>query len=218
MTPYKLETASAGYNGRAVLRDIRLQIKPGERVGLIGKSGAGKSTLINLAYNTWPGESTLIPQDLGLVASLSLFHNVYMGRLDQNSALYNLRNLVRPRRREIEQIQALIQPLGLSEQLYTRAGELSGGQRQRVAVARAIYRRSPPLLADEPVSSVDAKQARVVLDQLCYSFDTALIVMHDLGLARQYTDRLIGVAKGRILFDSRTDAVTDTDLAYLYQD
>ncbi len=214
---FRLHNASVGYDGRAVLRDVQIDIRPGERVGLIGRSGAGKSTLINFAYNTYADDSALIPQALGLVDALSAFHNVYMGRLDRHCAFYNLLNLVRPGRRALDEIRALIEPLGLAVQLHRRAGELSGGQRQRVAVGRGLYRGARLLLADEPVSAVDATQARAVLDQLCGRYDTALIALHDIELARDYTQRLIGLAGGRIVFDSRTAAITDTDLTELYR-
>jgi len=217
MTPYRLRNASVGYDGHAVLRDVRIDIRPGERVGLIGRSGAGKSTLINFAYNAYPDDSALIPQALGLVDSLSALHNVYMGRLDKHSTVYNLLNLVRPCRRALGEIRALLEPLGLAEQLHRRAGELSGGQRQRVAVGRGLYRGARLLLADEPVSALDTCQARAVLDQLCDRYDTALIALHDIELAREYTQRLIGLFNGRVLFDRRTEAITATDLTDLYQ-
>jgi len=214
--PYRLRNASVGYDGHAVLRDVRIDIRPGERVGLIGRSGAGKSTLIHFAYNAYPDDSALIPQALGLVDSLSAFHNVYMGRLD-NTAPSTICSISCAPAVARWAKSALLEPLGLAEQLHRRAGELSGGQRQRVAVGRGLYRGARLLLADEPVSALDTSQARAVLDQLCDRYDTALIALHDIELAREYTQRLIGLFNGRVLFDRRTEAITATDLTDLYQ-
>ena len=79
-----LDGVSLGYGGPPVLRDLRLAIRPGERVALLGKSGIGKSTLIRHLYGLWPRDAALIAQDGGLVPPLSVFHNIYMGRLDRH--------------------------------------------------------------------------------------------------------------------------------------
>ena len=95
-----LVNATAGYAGRPVLRGINLTIGAGEKVAVMGRSGAGKSTLLNMIYDANPERVSLIPQAASLVQNLSVFHNVYMGRLDRHSSLYNLRMLVSAARRE----------------------------------------------------------------------------------------------------------------------
>ena len=91
------------YGRTTVLSDVDFTLRPGERVVLLGRSGAGKSTLLNAAYarmaESFP-DIALIPQEHGLVPQLSVFHNVYMGRLDAHGAAYNLANLVWPYRAE----------------------------------------------------------------------------------------------------------------------
>ena len=79
----ELRKASAGYAGRVVLHDVDLTINAGERVAVMGRSGAGKSTLLNLLYERLADRVALIPQGAALVKTLSVFHNVYMGRLDR---------------------------------------------------------------------------------------------------------------------------------------
>ena len=93
---FELKRACAGYNGRPVLFDIDLTVRAGERIAVMGRSGAGKSTLLGLLYAQRPADVALVPQASALVKPLSVFHNVYMGRLDRHSTAYNLRNLVWP--------------------------------------------------------------------------------------------------------------------------
>src|SRR5690348_6962687 len=114
--------ASAGYPGNVVLRNIHLSIHKGERVAIMGRSGAGKSTLLNLLYRQAAAHVALIPQAAALVKSLSVFHNVYMGRLDRCSTWYNLRTLAWPARREIEAVARTLRLVELSEKIFVKAG------------------------------------------------------------------------------------------------
>src|SRR3954466_6650684 len=100
----ELREASAGYPGHVVLRDIDLVIHAGERVAVMGRSGAGKTTLLNLLYQRTAERIALIPQAAALVKPLSVFHNVYMGRLDRCSTWHNLRTLAWPARRDVDEV------------------------------------------------------------------------------------------------------------------
>ena len=91
---FELKGACAGYNGRPVLFDIDLTVRAKERIAVMGRSGAGKSTLLGLLHAQRPADVALVPQVSALVKPLSVFHNVYMGRLDRHSTAYNLRNLL----------------------------------------------------------------------------------------------------------------------------
>lgn len=214
---FALDQANATYNGRVVLRDISLTVPTGERVALVGKSGAGKSTLLNLFYQQRKAEAALIPQDLALVKSLSVFHNVYMGRLHRHKAWYNLLNLLLPRRREVEMVRPVLGKLDLEEKIFTPAGELSGGQQQRTAVARALYAGREVLLGDEPVSAVDGHQASAVLEAINESHDTVILALHDVELALAHTDRVIGLKDGGVAFDAPTSGLARSDLDPLYK-
>jgi phosphonate transport system ATP-binding protein len=216
MRMFHLDSASAAYNGRAVLHDISLSISVGERVALVGPSGAGKSTLLGLLYAQQKREAALVPQNSGLVRALSVFHNVYIGRLHRNATWYNILNLVRPVRREVEAVLPILDKLGLADKLFTPAGELSGGQMQRAGVARALYHGGAAVLGDEPVSAVDGYQSRKVLEAINEAYGTVVLAMHDVALALNYTDRLIGLRGGRIVFDRPTKGMKVSDLDEFY--
>lgn len=196
-----LENVSAGYGAVQVLENFSLTIEAGERVAFMGRSGAGKSTLINLIYRACSDEVALIPQSSALVANLSVFHNVFMGRLDRNSTLYNLRTLAWPSAQEVEKVNRVLGDVGLAEKLFAKAGELSGGQQQRTSVARAIYNGRPIVLGDEPVSSLDRVQAGDVLRLLSDRHETKIFALHDIRLALEHTDRIVLIEGGRIALD-----------------
>jgi phosphonate transport system ATP-binding protein len=217
MPLFELRNASAAYSGAAVLHDISLSIERGERVALVGKSGAGKSTLLSLLYGQHQDDAALVPQELGLVHALSVFHNVYMGRLHRHGTLYNVANLIRPLRREIASVSPVIERLGLVDKLFAPVGELSGGQQQRTAVGRAMFKGSPIFLGDEPVSAVDEHQSRDVLATIVDSHETVVLSMHDVGLALAFSGRVVGLRDGRIALDRPTGGLNSSDLDDLYR-
>ena len=212
----ELRKASAGYSGRAVLHDIDLTINTGERVAVMGRSGAGKSTLLNLLYDRLADRVALIPQAAALVKTLSVFHNVYMGRLDRHPTWYNLRTLAFPARREVSEITGVLDLVGLADKLFERAGTLSGGQQQRTSVARALYNGRPIVIGDEPVSALDRVQGAEILGRLCARHDTAILAMHDIPLALAHTDRVVVMEEGRIVLDAPARTIAAVDLVPYY--
>jgi len=212
-----LRLATAGYNGQSVLHDVSLPVDAGERIALVGRSGAGKSTLLRLIYEHLDDRAALVPQEHGLVRALSVFHNVYIGRLNRNPVWRNLANLIRPLRDEVEEIRGIVAELELEPELFEPVGALSGGQQQRSAVGRALYQETSVLLGDEPVSAVDEHQSRVILESINAKKSTVILAMHDIGLALDYTDRIVGLRDGRIVMDECASGLTASDLAPLYQ-
>ncbi len=215
----QLQQRSARYRDQLVLADIDLELRRGERVALLGKSGAGKSTLLSLIYRRLAAgnnEVALVPQQLGLVANLSAWHNIYMGRLAHYRAPYNLLNLIwrQPARRA--EIAALASELELDTLLNKPAGELSGGQQQRVAIARALYSQAPIVLADEPVTGLDGPLAERTLALLCQRSESLVVALHDVAQARRYCDRAVGIGGGRVLFDCAVDQLQDSAVQALY--
>jgi len=212
----QLQSETASYHGVKTLHDIDLQVSRGEKLALVGQSGSGKSTLIKLIYEHYPVNTALVPQDYGLVNNLSVYHNVFIGCLEQHSTLYNLVNLIRPISDQVEIVRTILVSLQLEDYLFRPVGRLSGGQKQRVAVARSLFQKGHLLLADEPVSSVDEQQSRVVLKQMLSGFSTVVLALHDIQLALAFCDRIIGLEKGRIVLDSPAEALTVKDLLSLY--
>ena len=213
----QLVNQDLGYDRGPVLHEVSLTLHAGDRIALVGESGAGKSTLLAALQARLLDRAALVPQNPGLVASLSVFHNIYMGRLQQHSTWYNLLNLAWPRRREISAIRPLVERLGLEDKLFEQAGSLSGGQQQRVGVCRALHQGGALVLGDEPVSAVDNHQARTVLDALHEQFETVILAMHDVDLALGYASRIIGLKDGRIALDQPNDGLKGSDLDFLYR-
>lgn len=198
----RLVNAGAAYDGRPVLSGIDLTIAAGERVALMGRSGAGKSTLIGLIQAQAPERVALVPQAAALVRTLSVFHNVYMGRLDRRSTLHNLRTLAVPAAADLDEIRAVLARVGLAEKIREKAGALSGGQQQRVSVARALYNGRPILVGDEPVSALDRMQGASVLAEMARGHETLVVALHDVALALAHTDRIVVLDAGRIVLDA----------------
>ncbi len=201
-----------------MLEALDLVIETGERIAILGPSGAGKTTLLNLLYDAMPDRAALIPQAASLVPQLSVFHNVYMGRLDRNGALRNLRMLVWPDRRTLAEIDETLARVDLAGMGRQRAGSLSGGQAQRVSVARALYNGRPAVIGDEPVSALDRKQGSRVLSVILSAHQTSILALHDIGLALDHASRILVLGEGRILLDAPAAALGPHDLARFYRD
>lgn len=201
-----------------ILPRLTLTLHEGERIALLGQSGAGKSTLLNELRQRLERQAAWCPQHHGLVPQLAVYHNVFMGRLPEYSALANLWNLVRPLRRPWQEVTALCEELGLGGLLQRPVGELSGGQRQRVAIARALYQARPLFLGDEPVASVDPHQALRLLELIDARHTTSVVALHQRELALTHFDRVWGLRDGCLVIDARSEDLSLADLDALYPD
>jgi phosphonate transport system ATP-binding protein len=226
------------------LEDINLKVEAGERVALVGPSGAGKSTLIRLLNGTlFPttGEVRVLGQRLDdlslralrqlqsrigtiyqqfhLVENLRVVHNVNAGQLAQWSFGKSLLSMIRPL--ETQTAYAALAQVGIPEKLYERTDRLSGGQQQRVAIARVLVQNPEVILADEPISNLDPGLRKEIMDLLLdlsqRSGKTLLSSLHAIEFAQSHYERIIGLRRGRILFDSTTDKVNQAMINSLYQ-
>jgi phosphonate transport system ATP-binding protein len=182
----------------------------------MGRSGAGKTTLLNLLHERLADRVALIPQAAALVKALPVFHNVYMGRLHRHPTWYNLRTLVWPMRRDVTEIERVLDIVGLTDKLFAKAGMLSGGQQQRASVARAIYNAQPIVIGDEPVSALDRTQAGAILGELCKRHETVVVALHDIQLALAHADRVVVIEDGGIALDAPTARLSAADLVPYY--
>jgi phosphonate transport system ATP-binding protein len=228
-------------DGTHAIDQVSLTIATGQFCVLLGPSGAGKSTLLRIAnglcepmsgYVTIAGQQrwprtrasgrykvATIHQGVDLVERLTVLDNVLTGVLAELPAVSALLGLFGTRRKRLA--CELLSRVGLNEiHLYRRACELSGGQQQRVGVARALMSEPALILADEPVASLDPRTSREVLmllQQITRELGvTVLCSLHDVELARQFADRIIGMSAGRIAFDVEPGALDKSGLNGLY--
>jgi len=221
MTVAVLHRKTLAYGARTVFEGVSFALAPGERVVLLGRSGAGKTTLLNAVYDRLVETDrrvALVPQDHALVPQLSVVRNVLMGRLDDHGAFYNLTNLIHPRRTDRVEIVDILAGLGLEGEANKAVEELSGGQKQRAALGRAFFRSGEVLIGDEPVSAVDEAQAAGLLDEIAARFQTSLLALHDVGLARRFATRLVGISSGEIVLDGAPEDITPEQIRALYDD
>ncbi len=239
-----LQDVTVCYDAKScALQGITLRVERGERVALLGPSGSGKTTILNVCAGIvapTSGQIDVLAEDLSLlrnserrllrarvgmvhqqlhlVPPLKVIHNVNAGRLGQWSTFRALRSLVRPV--ELDESRAVLARLGIEDKVFSRVSALSGGQQQRVAMARVLRQQPELVLADEPVSAVDpswsAEVLRLLGEEVRERTATLVVALHDVGLARQFCDRLIGVRGGRIVFDGSSAAVTDGQIEELY--
>ena len=235
MKSLKIKNLKKKFKDISAVNDINLEIKEGKIIGIIGRSGAGKSTLLRMisrlvdpsegsiefndinitslkgrSLRKWRSECAMIFQQFNLVERLDVLTNVLIGSLGRN---YSLLNLIGIFSKE-EKINALrnLDRFDLSEKALQKAGTLSEGQQQSVAIARALMQKPKILLADEPISSLDPKNAKRVMDDMMKinreDGITVICNLHSLDVAKKYCDRLIGLSDGKVVFDGTPDDLT----------
>lgn len=213
----ELNNLSVNYSDKNILDGISLEISKGEHIALIGPSGVGKTTLLKKIYQMLGSDVSFIHQNFSLVPQLSVFHNIFIGRLDFNSTFYNLINLAVPLKKEKKKIEEITSLLDINKYLFTKTANLSGGQQQRVAIGRTLYRKSSVILADEPVSSLDPAKSKNVLNILTTKNHTTISALHNIKHAKEFFTRFIGIKDRKILFDLSKEDVTERNLSDLYK-
>ncbi|TLF52536.1 phosphonate ABC transporter ATP-binding protein [Halomonas urmiana] len=229
--------------GDTALREVTFRVPRGQVVGLIGPSGAGKSTLIRCINRLVEpssgtirlGETDLVNlgtrelrqarrrigmifQEYALVERLTVMENVLSGRLGYVPFWRSFTR--RFPGRDIENAYRLLDRVGLLEHADKRADALSGGQRQRVGIARALAQEPELLLVDEPTASLDPKTSRLIMrliTEICAERQLPAIVnIHDVPLAQQFVDRLVGLRAGRVVFDNAPGRLDEAMLTEIY--
>ena len=213
----RLENVTFGYEPeRPVLRDVSIDVRPGEMIALVGATGAGKTTLVSLLprfFDPWTGRVCLDGQDLRDVRLRTLRQNI--GLVLQDSFLFPLtiaENIAygRPHATvaEIETAARAARahdfiarlPQGYRTVIGERGATLSGGERQRISIARALLLDAPILILDEPTSALDAETEAALLDTIdrLKGSHTIFVIAHRLSTVRR-ADRIVVLREGRIV-------------------
>ncbi|GGB24608.1 phosphonates import ATP-binding protein PhnC 2 [Tistrella bauzanensis] len=157
-------------------------------------------------------------QQFNLVGRLSVITNVLTGTL----GTLPLWRVITGRFRRVDQLRALaaLDRVGIAEWAHRRASTLSGGQQQRAAIARALVQQAEVIMADEPIASLDPESAKRVMDTLARinaeDGTTVVVSLHQVDYALKYCPRVIALAKGRLIYDGPSAALTTDLLASLY--
>lgn len=231
-------------NTTKALDDLSFSVKEGEFLSIIGPSGAGKSTVlrcINRLVDATDGKiiyngkdimhinkrqlrnvrtkTGMIFQHYNLVDRLSVMENVLHGRLGQKSTFSGM--IGHYSESEKEQAFAILEELGLAEQAYKRCDALSGGQKQRVGIARAIMQQPKLILCDEPIASLDPKASKTIMDHLAQINQsmqiTCIVNLHQVDVAMKYSQRILGIAAGKLVFDGAPSELTQEKIHEIYQ-
>ena len=230
-------------NDTKALSDISFSVNEGEFVSIIGPSGAGKSTLlrcINRMIDASNGEIIfdnsnvlnlkkkqlkmvrtkigMIFQHYNLVNRLSVIENTLHGNLGKKSTFAGVLGLYS--QEEKEQAVEILSVLGLQEHMYKRADQLSGGQKQRVGIARALIQNPRMMLCDEPIASLDPNSAKVIMDHLQNISSkmgiTVLVNLHQVDVALKYSDKIIGINSGQVVYNGSPNNITKEDIQRIY--
>jgi len=240
---FEFRNVTRKFGAKIAVDNVTLDIPAGQMVGIIGRSGAGKSTLLRMInrlaepssgsivfsskdvtrlrgaeLRRWQRDCAMIFQQFNLVPRLDVLTNVMLGRLNHRSTLTSVLGLF-TREERIMGIAAL-ERLGIEQTALQPAGTLSGGQQQRVAIARALLQEPKVLLADEPIASLDPLNAKIVMDALRDINEregiTVITNLHTLDTARNYCERIIGMAAGRVVFDGRPEDLDHEAVKTIY--
>lgn len=239
-----LRGVTKSYDGWSkALDNVSLSVARGEFVSIIGSSGAGKSTLLRCVNRlidptmgtvTFDGEDVtcvrgrklrrarrriaMVFQHYNLVYRATAIENVLQGRLGYKSAPAGMLGLFseEEKRRAFE----ILDQVGLADFAYTRADQLSGGQKQRVGIARALVQDPLLMLADEPIASLDPRSSRTVMEHLRWAADelgvACLVNLHQVDYAREFSDRIVALKEGRLVFDGAPESLDADAIADIY--
>jgi ATP-binding cassette subfamily B multidrug efflux pump len=212
-----------------IIRDLNLHIRPGEKIGLVGRSGAGKSTLVNLLlrfYDLSAGRILIDGHDIAAVTQESLRSQIGMVTQDTSLLHRSVRENIlygRPDASETQMLAAaqraeatnfildLADPDGRSgfdARVGERGVKLSGGQRQRIAIARVMLKDAPILLLDEATSALDSEVEAAIQQSLYRLMEgkTVIAIAHRLSTIAAM-DRLIVIEKGRVVEEGDHDSL-----------
>jgi len=240
----KVEHLTKVYEGGTLaLEDVSFEVEDGEFLAVIGLSGSGKSTLLRCINRlieptegriTWNGVDItnasqedlrrirrrigMVFQHFNLVSRSKVTTNVLSGRLGYTNPAFSLIN--RFSKNDEARAQKELQRVGLTDRDDHRADALSGGQQQRVGIARAMMQEPEMILADEPVASLDPVLAHSIMSYLSEINEqenvTVLCSLHFLDLVERYSQRVIALNEGRLVFEGTAQELDDERFKDIY--
>jgi len=232
-------------NGITALKNVSFDVEKGEFISIIGPSGSGKSTLlrsINKMIDISKGsilfenrnieklkkkeielvrrEIGMIFQNYNLVERLTVIENVLHGRLGYKSVFSGILGIYSEE--EKKEAFNFLEKVNMTKYAYQKCNELSGGQKQRVGIARAIMQKPKLLLCDEPIASLDPKTAENIMDYLKKIVTelkiTCIVNLHQVDIAKKYSNRIIALNKGEKIFDDKPKYLTNDTIEFIYKD
>lgn len=220
------ENLSKKFNDFWAVNDVKLDVKPGQILALLGQNGAGKTTTIRMLTGLlrpsrgWARvnghdvveEPNLVRASVGVLTEQ---HGLYLRMsaveyLDFFAKVYQLDADVRKKRSDY-----LLEYFGLAEVAHKRIGEYSKGMKQKLALARTLIHEPPALLLDEPTSAMDPESARLVRDEIANlrsSKRAIVICTHNLAEAELLADEIAIIYKGEILIKGKLSALKESIL------
>lgn len=231
-------------NTTQALKNVSFHIEQGELVSIIGPSGAGKSTLLRCINKMIePDEGSeisfdnidimplkkkkltkvrkqigMVFQHYNLVYRLTALENVLHGRLGYYSTLKGALSMYS--NEDIDRAGHLLEILGLGERKYFKCSNLSGGEKQRVGIARSLIQDPKLILCDEPIASLDPQASKVIMDYLKRINKEmnipVLVNLHQVDVAINYSDRIIGMSKGEIVFNDTPQDLDQSSIERIY--
>lgn len=240
----KISNLVKSYDGKKeILKNLNLEFKEGELISVIGSSGAGKSTFLRCLNRMieptsgeilFNGENIVVAgrkeikkirskmgmifQHYNVVKQLTAIENVLHGKLGQMSSLKGFFGLYSEE--DKKEAFKILKELGLEGFEYKKCGNLSGGQMQRVGIARALIQNPHLILCDEPIASLDPQSAKIIMDILkdisIKKNITCIVNLHQVDVALKYSDRIIGLKDGKILFNDHPSKLTQEIIHKIY--
>ena len=212
-----VKNLNKAFGDHLVLNDISEHIAPGEKVVIIGPSGSGKSTFLRcLNLMEYPTSGTitfngvettdpkteidLVRRQMGMVFQhFNLFPNM---TIKKNITLAPVRTKLLTQAEADEKAMQLLRRVGLEDKADAYPSQLSGGQKQRIAIVRALAMNPKVILFDEPTSALDPEmvgEVLAVMKELASEGMTMVVVIHEMGFAREVSDRILFMDEGKIV-------------------
>lgn len=233
MVKLKVEGLEFAYDSAPVLKEVNLEVKKGEILGLVGPNASGKTTLIkclNRILEPQTGSVFLKGKDLAELEKREIARKIgYVPQMKSESLPTTVFDTIlmgrrphcnwKPSSKDLKKVSEILNKLDLEDIAMKTLGEISGGQKQKVLIARALAQEPEILLLDEPKSNLDLKHQLEVMDLIKYQTKKGISVvmaLHDLNLASRYSDKLVMLKEGKIFAEGNQEILNPKNIESVY--